>query len=146
GGAGADRVDHYDLCDFLPRLEGEGPGMQVGDQHVHRPDDDVLRIGEAFHVESAGRAHGHDPGGGGARLAVALFTYGSAEAVEEGIAAGQSVQGALVSQVTVIDDRLGAVLVDDFRPALLDLGQRLIIGDALELAAAFGPDALHGVE
>ena len=43
-------------------------------------------------------------------------------------------------------DRLGAVLVDDFRPALLDLGQRLIIGDALELAAAFGPDALHGVE
>ena len=46
----------------------------------------------------------------------------------------------------MIHNRLRAVLVDDLRPALLDLGERLVVGDALELAAALGPDALHCVQ
>ena len=146
GGASADRVDDHDLGTFLPRLEDEGPGVQVGAQHVHRPDDDVFRIGEAFDVEPAGRAHGHDPGGGGARLAVAFLADGRAQTVEEGITAGEPVQRALVAQVAVIHNRLRAVLVDDLRPTVFDLGERLVIGDALKLAAAFGPDALHRVQ
>ena len=79
-------------------------------------------------------------------LAVAFFADGRAQAIEEGIAAGEPVQRALVAQVAVVHDRLRAVLVDDVRPALLDLEKRLVVGDALELAAALGPDALHGVK
>ena len=56
GGTSADRVDDHDFSTILLCLEDEGPGVQVRAQHVHRPDDDVFRIGEAFHVEPAGRA------------------------------------------------------------------------------------------
>jgi hypothetical protein len=91
----------------------------------------MMYFSEAFHVEPAGRAHGH--------------ADRRTEAVEERIAAREPVQCALVAQIAMIHDGLGAVLIDDLRPALLDLCERLVIGDALELAATFGSHAFQRV-
>src|ERR1700747_103652 len=46
----------------------------------------------------------------------------------------------------MIHDPLRPILVEDLRPTFLDLRERFIVGDALELVAALGPDALHCVE
>ena len=79
-------------------------------------------------------------------LAVTFLADCRSQTVEECITAGEPVQGALIAQVAVIHNGLRAVLVDDLRPTFFDLGERLVIGDALKLAAAFGPDALHRVQ
>src|SRR5262245_64795567 len=51
-----------------------------------------------------------------------------------------------MAQVSVRHDRLRAVLRDDVGPAALDLADRLVPGDALELPAALRADPLHRVQ
>ena len=52
----------------------------------------------------------------------------------------------LVAQVAVRDDRLRAVVVAEPFPALGDLVQRLVPGDAFELLAAFGASAPQRIQ
>jgi len=77
---------------------------------------------------------------------VALLSDGRAQPVEKRIAAGEPVQSALVSQVAVIHDGLGAVLGHDVGPAFLDFREGLVVGDLLKLPAALGSHALHCIQ
>ena len=144
--AGAYRFDHHYLGAFLFRLKDEGPGVQVGTHHIHRPNDDVLRIGETFQIESTGWTHRAKPRSGGARLTVALLLSVSTNAVKKGSGAGQPGQWALIPHVSVIGGCLWAVFVDNSCPLLLDFSERFVISDLLELSTAFRPCAFQGVQ
>ena len=146
GRARAHRVDDHDLGTLLLRLQDERPSVQVGADHVHAPHDDVLRVGQALDVQATGRAHGHQPGGGRSGFAIGLLGDAGAEPVEERVAGGQAVQRALMAQIGVRHDRLGAMGRDDPVPAALDLAQGLVPGDPLELAGALRADAAHRVQ
>src|SRR5690606_32064060 len=108
--------------------------------------DDVLRVDEGLRVHAAARAVGEHPGGGRALAAERALAHRGAQAVEEGVAAIQTVHQALVAEIAVGNDGLRTVLRDDRLPAIGDLGERLVPGDALELPAALGSRAAQGMK
>jgi hypothetical protein len=146
GGPGPHRVDDDDLRALLLRLEHERPRVEVRAGHVHAPHDDVARVRQALHIQAAGGADRHDPRRRRARFAVRLLRDARAEAVEERVTRGQAVEDALVTEVGVRHDRLWAVLGDDAVPAVPDLGQCVVPGDAGELARSLGSGAPHRVQ
>jgi len=68
------------------------------------------------------------------------------EAVEEGVAAGEPVERALMAEIRVRHDGLRAVRRDDVRPALLYFCERLIPRNAAECSTSFRTDAPHRIE
>ena len=146
GGARAHGIDDHDLRTFFLRLQDEGPGVQVGADHVHAPHDDVLRVGEALQVQPAGRADGHDPGRRRSGLAIGFLRYGRSQAIEERVARREPVERPLVPEIDVGHDRLRAVGRDDVRPAAFDFRESIAPRNALEQTAALGAGAPHRVE
>ena len=139
GGARAVGIDHHDLGAALARFEHEGPMMQIGRDRVARPDHDIFRMDEALGIDAAGRADRQQPCGRGTRGAEGLLVHRRAELVEESVAGGQPLHQPLIAEIRVRHDRLAAVFGDDVLPARGDLGDRLVPGDAGELARALRP-------
>ncbi len=133
-------VDDDDLGAALLRLEHERPVVQVGRDRIARPDHDVLAVHEALGIDAAGRPMRQQPRGRRARGAVGLLVDRRAEPVEERIARVDALHEAHVAEIALRHDRLRAVLGDDLAPALADLADRLVPGDALDIAREpFGP-------
>ena len=127
GGARAHGIDHHDLRTFFLRLQDEGPGVQVGADHVHPPHDDVLRVGEALQVQPAGRADGHDPGRRRPGLRSRFSPRRSMpRRLKNASPAVSPLSVPLVPEIDVGHDRLRAVGRDDVRPAALDFGESLV--------------------
>jgi hypothetical protein len=146
GRARAVGIDHDDLRAALLRFEHERPVMQIGRDRVAGPDDDIPGMDEAFRIDPAGRAYGQEPRGRGARSAERLLVDGRAEPIEEGVARRQPLHQTFIAEIGVRHDRLAAVARDDLLPALGDLGDGFVPGDAGELPRALRADAAQRVE
>ena len=120
--------------------------VKVGRDGVARPDDDELRMHEAFGIDAARRADGQKPCGGRSRRAERLFVHGGAEAIEEGVAGVDALHEAHVAEIAVGHDGLAAVFGDDLAPAAADFGDRFFPGDALPLAGTLWTFAAERIE
>ena len=120
--------------------------MEIGGDRVAGPDHDIARMDEAFGIDAAGRADRQQPGGRRARRAERLLVDRRAHAIEEGVARGEPLHQPLIAEIGIGHDRLAAVFGDDLLEARRGLGDRLVPGDARELARALRPDAAQGIE
>jgi hypothetical protein len=146
GGARRHRIDDHDLCPAALGFGDERPVMQVVADGVDRPQDDVPGMHEAFRVDGSRRAAGHEEGADRRRIAEGALRDRRAEPIEEGVTGVEPVQQAFGPEIAVGQDGRRSVLVDDGAPARLDLAQRLVPADALELAGALAAGPLQRME
>ncbi len=139
-------VDDDDLGAELLGVLDDRPVVQVGADAVAGPNDNVLGVDVALGVEPCRRPDRQQPGGARALAAEGALAHRGAHAIEEGIAAVQSVHQTLMAEIAVGDDCLRPVLGDDGFPARGDFAQRLVPGDAFELLGALGADAAERIE
>ncbi len=103
-------------------------------------------MGKTFRVNAAGGTVGQYPGRRRPLAAECALANRGAQPVEKRVTAVQTVYQSLVPEVTVRDDSLGAILVDDVFPAADHFVERHIPGNAFELFTAFGAGPAQGVE
>jgi hypothetical protein len=146
GRARPDRIDHDQSRPALPRVLDQRPVVQVRDDRVRAPQDDVPAVEDVF---------GIDPGAGTDRCREAGGRHGAADVAIEPAAAHRAEQApverrhldhALRPGRTVGKDGLGSGLGADGIQSLCDVGERLVPPDANEPPLPFGPRPLQGME
>ena len=120
--------------------------MEIGADTVAGPDDDIFGVDITLHIKTRGRANRGQPGSTGPFTAKGAFGDRRPHSVKEGICAIEAVDEALMAQIAVRHDGLGAMLIDDGLPFAGNFIERLIPGNALELGRSLGTDTAHGME
>ena len=144
GAARAARIDHHDLdAALLALLFGECPEMHVGGGEVGAPRDHQVGMDDILGVGAAHGAECHVPRclAAGVAHRAGLQARG-AERMEQAVHEA-AVHQALVGGVGVAEQGERAAFLDDRFPLGGDLVERLVPGDGLELARAFGAGPLQ---
>ena len=142
GSLGATRAARIDddqrhAARLLLRLV-QRPEMHVGGGKIGAPRDHQVGMHDVLGIGSADRADRDVPGFLAASVAYrASLQARGAERVEEAVHQA-AIHQALMGGVGVAQERERAALLDDRLPLGGDLVERLVPGDRLELAGAFG--------
>src|SRR5919204_3401298 len=147
GDLSTQRIDDDELAGRALCFADLPDEVEIGNRRVVAPDDIELCVPGEF-----GRATGNEPVGSCPGLAAHAAAEGAAvklrrtEAIEE--ARRHAVAGEKAVRAGIVErhDRLRTPPADDFGDTLVDLVERQLPGDALELAGALGSGATQRVE
>ena len=148
GGPGPDGVDHDEVGARLAGHRDAAPEMVVAGQRVAAPQDDELReaqrLGIHPHAVVAQRVAGPVPAGD--RADRHQVPRGSEDVPQPAPCGIHALEEAHAAGADVGPDRLGAEFPDDGLEPPGDLVERVVPGDALELAPALRTDPPHRIE